>query len=57
MGEAELLEAVRGPAVKSLKATDVYRTPHAIWDTWITILIILSLLSVEWWLRKRFNLL
>ncbi len=52
---AELLAAL--DAVPSRSATDVFRTPHAIWDGWPTIMVVLLLLSVEWILRKRFNLL
>lgn len=52
---AELLAAL--DRIPSRSATDTFRTPHAIWDGWPTITIILLLLSVEWLLRKRFNLL
>ena len=52
---AELLAAL--DAVPSRSATDVFRTPHAIWDGWPTITFVLLLLSLEWILRKRFNLL
>jgi len=50
----ELLDAVR--RVPSLTATDVYLTPHAIWDTWVTVVLLVTVLAAEWWLRKRFNL-
>ncbi|MGC6486817.1 MAG: hypothetical protein ACON4Z_04170 [Planctomycetota bacterium] len=43
--------------VPSRSATDTFRTPHAVWDGWPTITLVLLLLSVEWILRKRFNLL
>jgi len=43
--------------IPSRSATDTFRTPHAIWDGWPTITIVLLLLSIEWLLRKRFNLL
>ncbi len=43
--------------IPSRRAIDTFRTPHPIWDTWLTIASILGLLSLEWWLRKRFNLL
>jgi len=43
--------------VPSRTTTDTYRTPHALWDSWITLALIVTLLSLEWWLRKRFNLL
>lgn len=43
--------------VPSRSATDTYRTPHAVWDGWVTIAVMLTALSLEWLLRKRFNLL
>jgi len=52
---AQLLAAL--DRIPSRSATDTFRTPHAIWDGWPTITIVLLLLSVEWLLRKRFNLL
>lgn len=36
---------------------DTFRTPHALWDGWMTVGLIVLLLSLEWLLRKRFNLL
>jgi len=52
---AELLAAL--DRIPSRSATDTFRTPHALWDGWPTITIVLLLLSAEWLLRKRFNLL
>lgn len=52
---AELLAAI--DRIPSRSATDTFRTPHSIWDGWPTITIVLLLLSIEWLLRKRFNLL
>lgn len=43
--------------VPSRTAIDTFRTPHAIWDGWPTIAFVLLVLSLEWLLRKRFNLL
>lgn len=43
--------------VPSRTAIDTFRTPHAIWDGWPTIAFVLVVLSLEWLLRKRFNLL
>jgi hypothetical protein len=43
--------------VPSRSATDTFRTPHAVWDGWPTIAFVLLVLSLEWLLRKRFNLL
>jgi hypothetical protein len=51
----ELLAAAA--RIPSMKATDTFRTPHAIWDTWATVVLLVSLLALEWYLRKRFNLL
>lgn len=52
---AQLLAAL--DRIPSRSATDTFRTPHAIWDGWPTITLVLLLLSIEWLLRKRFNLL
>ncbi|MBL9079266.1 MAG: VWA domain-containing protein [Planctomycetes bacterium] len=43
--------------IPSRSATDTFRTPHAMWDGWPTIVFVLVVLSLEWLLRKRFNLL
>lgn len=43
--------------IPSRSATDTFRTPHAMWDGWPTIVFVLVVLSIEWLLRKRFNLL
>ncbi|MBL8755099.1 MAG: VWA domain-containing protein [Planctomycetes bacterium] len=43
--------------IPSRSATDTFRTPHAVWDGWPTVAFILVVLSLEWLLRKRFNLL
>ena len=43
--------------IPSRTATDTFRTPHAVWDGWPTVAFVLVLLSIEWLLRKRFNLL
>lgn len=51
----ELFEAL--PDIPSMRTAEVFRTPHAVWDTWLTIVAILALLATEWWLRKWFNLL
>lgn len=51
----DLLDAI--DRIPSRTATDVFRTPHSIWDGWVTVAIITLLLATEWWLRKRFNLL
>ena len=43
--------------VPSRSATYTFPTPHALWDGWPTIVFLLVVLSLEWLLRKRFNLL
>lgn len=43
--------------IPSRAATDTWRTPHALWDGWPTIAFVLAVLSLEWILRKRSNLL
>lgn len=42
--------------IPSLTATDVYLTPYPIWDNWLTVSLLVAVLALEWWLRKRFNL-
>lgn len=44
-------------AIPSRSATDTFRTPHALWDGWATLVFMVTVLAVEWLLRKRFNLL
>lgn len=51
----ELLAAL--DRVPSRTATDTFRTPHAVWDGWPTVVFVLCVLALEWLLRKRFNLL
>jgi hypothetical protein len=51
---SQLAAAVR--AIPSLTATDVFLTPHAIWDSWFTVAFLVAVLGLEWMLRKRFNL-
>lgn len=43
--------------IPSRSAIDTWRTPHALWDGWPTIVFVTSVLALEWLLRKRFNLL
>ncbi|MHC5062628.1 MAG: hypothetical protein ACYTG5_01480 [Planctomycetota bacterium] len=43
--------------IPSKTVIDPLKSAHGIWDSWMTIAFILGLLTVEWWLRKRFNLL
>lgn len=51
----QLLEATKD--IESMSVIDTFMSSHAIWDSWVTIAILLGLLSTEWWLRKRSNLL
>lgn len=52
---SELLAAVE--KIPSRTTTELFKTPHAMWDSWLTVALILVLLSLEWILRKRWNLL
>ena len=52
---AQLLAAL--DEIPSRSTTDTYRTPHALWDGWGTVALLLTALALEWLLRKRFNLL
>lgn len=52
---SELLTAAA--EIKSRQTIETFRTPHAMWDSWLTVAVILFILSIEWWLRKRWNLL
>ncbi|MCA8943929.1 MAG: hypothetical protein KDB80_15300 [Planctomycetes bacterium] len=44
-------------SIESMSVTDTFLSQHGIWDSWVTVLVLLTLLSAEWWLRKRANLL
>ena len=44
-------------AIPSRTTIEKFRTPHAMWDSWLTVAVILILLAAEWWLRKLWNLL
>lgn len=50
----KLLAAVQ--QIPSMTATDVFLTPYPIWDTWLTVTLLVAVLALEWWLRKRYNL-
>ncbi len=52
---AELLAAI--DRLPSRSVVDTFRTPHALWDGWFTVMFVVVVLSIEWLLRKRFNLL
>ncbi len=47
----------RAEQIPSKTVIDPLKSAHGIWDSWMTVALILGLLSAEWWLRKRFNLL
>ena len=51
----QLLQAL--DEIPSRNAVDTFRTPHPMWDGWFTVAVVLSALTAEWLLRKRFNLL
>jgi hypothetical protein len=44
-------------AIPSREARQVIRIPHAVWDSWVSLMLFLALLCTEWILRKRANLL
>ncbi|MEZ5966714.1 MAG: vWA domain-containing protein [Planctomycetota bacterium] len=48
--------AAAAQQIPSMTATDVFLTPYPIWDTWLTVTLLVTVLAIEWWLRKRFNL-
>ena len=52
---AELLAALDRLPARTV--VDTFRTPHSLWDGWITVAFIVLVLSAEWILRKRFNML
>ncbi|MCA8963315.1 MAG: VWA domain-containing protein [Planctomycetes bacterium] len=52
---AELLAALDRLPARTV--VDTFRTPHSLWDGWVTVAFIVLVLSIEWLLRKRFNLL
>lgn len=43
--------------IPSKTVIDPLMSAHGLWDSWMTIAVILGLLTAEWLLRKRFNLL
>ena len=69
LAELEDLAAVPGGAVldtpadliaaaadiPSMRAVDTYRTPHPVWDTWITIAVLLSLLTNDLYRKARLD--
>ena len=52
---SELPEAAL--AIEPGTRIETFKNAQAVWDSWVTIALLLSLLAVEWWLRKRSNLL
>ncbi|MDP6424808.1 MAG: hypothetical protein QGG14_08690, partial [Planctomycetota bacterium] len=49
--------AQRAQEVRSATTEETFTLPFPLWDKWPTLLLIVLLLSVEWILRKRFDLL
>jgi hypothetical protein len=43
--------------IPSRRATDVLRSPHPLWDGWLTVAALVAVAALEWWLRKWWNLL
>ena len=52
---AQLLAAL--DRIPSRSATDTFRTPHPLWDGWVTVMFLIVVLCIEWILRKKWNLL
>jgi hypothetical protein len=52
---ADFLGAVE--AIPSATRIETFTTARTLWDGWVTIVLILTLLAAEWWIRKRVNLL
>ena len=52
---ADLLQAAADIPMRT--RTELFRSPHPMWDSWLTVAVILILLASEWWMRKRWNLL
>ena len=51
----QFLAALDG--IPSREARQTIRIPHPIWDSWVSLALILFFLSLEWILRKQRNLL
>lgn len=59
-GELVRPQELRGrveDSVASASTEETFTLPYALWDTWLTLGIVLLLLTIEWILRKRFDLL
>lgn len=44
-------------AIPAATRIETFTTARTLWDGWVTIALITTLLAAEWWLRKRVNLL
>lgn len=51
---AELV--ARAPQIRSFSTEETFTLPFPLWDGWFTLALILALLTIEWILRKRWNL-
>src|SRR5690606_9267382 len=46
-----LLDAV--DAIPSATRIETFTSAQTLWDSWLTVALLLSVLALEWWLRKR----
>lgn len=46
----------RAESIRSFSTEETFTMPFPLWDGWFTLAVILFLLSIEWILRKRWNL-
>ena len=44
-------------AIGSATRIETFTSAQTLWDSWLTIAALLAVLGLEWWLRKRSNLL
>lgn len=55
MSPAELDAAL--DSIASQTRIETFTNAQTLWDSWATILVLVTVLGLEWWLRKRSNLL
>ncbi len=55
LAPGELSKALEG--VPSMSQTAVFALPTSIWDNWVLLALVVFFLTIEWVLRKRWNLL
>src|SRR5690606_20530035 len=44
-------------AIESATRIESFTQARTIWDSWLTVAVLVTVLAAEWWLRKRSNLL